>query len=88
MHGRTNRKVTPKVVNGQVQKKDRHDLSPSIWTASEFSFEKERPGKGYFHILNKHDVLAFIDIIPDWSTLAKGLRGICLNEGGYDYDGL
>lgn len=83
-----NRKVTPKVVDGRVQKKNRQDESPSIWTASEFTFEKERPGKGYFHILNKRDVMTFIDIIPDWPTLAKGLRGVCLTEGGFDYDGL
>jgi len=88
MSFRSNRKVTPKVVDGDVQKKDRHDPSPSIWTSNSFLFERERPGKGYRHILSKADVLAFVEIIPDWDRYSRGLKGVRLVAKDRGIDGL
>ena len=84
---RANRKVTPKVVDGRTQKKGRHALTPSIWNATEFLFEKERPGKGHFHALSKADLLAFFEIIPRWEELAVGLKGVRLIEWD-NFDGI
>ncbi len=88
MNFRSNRKVTPKVIHGHIQKKNRHDLTPNIWTSGNFVFEKERPGRGYRHILRKVDLLAFFKIIPDWDTYSVGLRGVRLTQGESGFDGL
>ena len=88
MRFKSNRKVTPKVVNGHIQKKNRHDLTASIWTTEDFIIEKERPGRGYRHILSKADLLSFFQIIPDWESHCQGLLGVRLTAGESGFDGL
>lgn len=50
---RTQRKTTPKVKNGRVQKKNRHNLTPNYWNTrqGELQLDIEKPGKGYKHFL-------------------------------------
>lgn len=75
-------------MNGHIQKKNRHQETPSIWTTETFLFEKDRPGKGCRHLLSKADVLAFVGIIPDWDFYSQGLKGVRLVARNGDYDGL
>ncbi|WP_425397729.1 hypothetical protein [Aeoliella sp.] len=44
--------------------------------------DRLRPGEGYKHYLTIADVRQFIDILPDWDALSRGLDAIILDEGG------
>src|SRR5437588_6443657 len=74
------RKVTPKVVRGKVQKKNSHAITFNYWDHDPGYpvIDRERPGAGYQHLLNKSDVQRFIDILPDWDELSKGLKAVVL----------
>jgi hypothetical protein len=76
-----NRRTTPKVKAGKVQKKHRYDLSPSYWDKGQesLSIVKEDPEKGFKHFILKADILKFIEIIPEWKELSKGLNSILLS---------
>jgi hypothetical protein len=84
-----NRRVTPKVKNGKVQKKHRHDRSPTVWDRDQetISIIRQNPEKGYRHFLTKSDMVKFIGIIPEWDELSKGLNFIVLEKESYGYDG-
>jgi hypothetical protein len=87
---RGNRKTTPHVVRGRIQKKNNWDLSPSYYAAPQsrtVAVDRKRPGNGYRHVLNKGDIYRFIEILPDWDSLAVGLNAIVLAPGRYDADG-
>ena len=87
---RQSKKVTPKVVDGTVRKKNRHALTPTYWNTKQPIpvIDKEDPGPGYKHFLTKKDVLNFIDIIPNWEELSKSLNGILLSRGDTTAEGL
>lgn len=93
---RYNRKVTPKVVGGRPQRKNRHDLTPNIWTGTGDGprIERERAGRGYRHLLRKSDITDFIAMIPNWGEISEGLNGVLLAngedglDGWYDYAGV
>jgi hypothetical protein len=80
---RLSRRTTPKVVNGRVQRKNRHEPTATYWSEAPASLiiDRERPRRGYRHLLRKQDILDFIEIIPDWDKLSQGLRAIVLAEG-------
>jgi len=84
-----NRRSTPKVVDGRVQKKNRHNLTPTYWTDKPVipKIDKERAGKGYKHLLSKQDIFDVIDLIPDWNQYAVGLAAVLLAEGKEGADG-
>jgi len=84
-----NRRSTPKVVDGRVQKKNRHEPTATYWTENPIvpEIDKERPGRGFRHLLSKRDILDFIDIIPNWSTHAEGLAAVLLAEKQIGWDG-
>ncbi len=78
-----NRKSTPKVIDGQVQKKNNPE-----WTASYYDtrppalvIDRQRPGKGYRHLLMQRDIETFIGLLPDWAELSRGLNAIVLAPG-------
>ncbi|MBI3849266.1 MAG: hypothetical protein HY298_03090 [Verrucomicrobia bacterium] len=77
------RKTTPKVRDGRVQKKNRTQLSGDYYLGNltEFVVDRQRPGEGYRHVLMKRDVEAFISILPDWNELSVGLHAIVLSPG-------
>jgi len=81
---RVQRKTTPKVKNGRVQKKNRHDLTPNYWNArqDELQLDIEKPGKGYKHFLKKRDILKFLNILPNWEELNIELDAVILATGG------
>ena len=77
------RKVTPKVKNGIVQKKNRHQFTARLG----YVIDRQSPNKGCRHVLTKQDLRDFISIIPDWHDLAVGLESIVLTSYGDDHDG-
>jgi len=84
MNIRINRKTTPKVKMGVIQKKNNHAI-----TAREgYVVDRVRPYKGFKHVITKKEIHDFIDLIPDWETIGVGIESIILDEGGDDFDGL
>lgn len=81
---RTHRKTTPKVKDGRVQKKNRHDLTPNYWNIrqEQLQFDIQKPGKGYKHFLKKRDIVQFLEILPNWEELQIELDAVILAEGG------
>jgi hypothetical protein len=87
---RGNRKTTPHVVRGRIQKKNNWDLSPSYYDAPHprtVVIDRKRPGEGYRHLLNKSDIYRFLEILPDWDKIAVGLNAIVLAPGEDGLDG-
>ena len=50
-----NRKTTPKVKNGKVQKKNRHKKTLNYWNTRQdiLQIDRESPGGGFKHFLEK-----------------------------------
>ena len=87
---RGNRKATPKVKNGVVQKKNNWELSRDYYDAPEpreVMIDRKRPGDGYRHLLNKSDIDKFLELLPDWDKIAIGLNAIVLAPGDYNTHG-
>ena len=80
------RKTATKVKDGEVQYKNNWSLTPNIFNTrpKQPVFDKERPGRGYKHLLRKNDLYLFIDLLPEWEELSIGLDAVLLAEGGYD----
>ena len=79
-----NRKVTPKVKDGRVQKKHRHDITSNYWDFRQDSLQIdiESPGKGYKHFLKKRDIIRFLELLPNWKEIDIELDAILLAQGG------
>ena len=79
-----NRKTTPKVKDGRVQKKNRHEITPNYWDFRQDSLQIdiESPGKGYKHFLKKRDIIRFLEILPNWKEIDIELDAILLAQGG------
>ena len=85
------RKSTPKVTNGNVRKKNNWQQSPDYYYAPNprmVEIDRRRPRPGFRHILTKNDIYKFLELLPDWKTLAIGLNGIALWSGSHEWDGL
>jgi hypothetical protein len=78
------RKVTPKVKDGVVQKKHRHQPTAALG----YVLDRQSAARGCRHILSKKDIREFTAIIPNWPDLALGLESIVLTRAGSDHDGL
>ena len=83
------RKTAPGVKNGRVKKKNRHERTPNYWNTRqpELVVDRERPGRGYWHLLRKSDVVRFVGLLPDWEELVVGLDAIVLAHGSSRLDG-
>lgn len=79
-----NRKTSPKVIGGHVQRKNNHTRTARLG----FVVDRVRPDRGYRHVVSKKDIHDFVNLIPDWSCISEGLDSIILDSGDYDYDGL
>jgi hypothetical protein len=78
------RKTSPKVIGGLVQRKNNH--TP---TGQEgYVVDRERPARGFRHVLKKKDVHDFTDLIPNWPKHSIGLEAIILAAGDSEWDGL
>ena len=76
-------KTTPKVKAGKVQRKNRASLTPNYHTHAmpHLVIDKRPPGRGYRHLVRKHDIQRFIGLLPDWDELSQGLNAIVLAPG-------
>jgi hypothetical protein len=83
------RKTAPRVVGGRAQRKNRHELTRGLVdpTRREPAIARERPGRGYRHLLAQRDVVRFVMLLPDWPALSIGLHAIVLARGRDDADG-
>lgn len=86
---RAPRKSAPAVKNGRVQKKNNWEATPNQYRhARPFPvINRERPGAGYRHLLLRRDIEAFIELLPDWAEVSRGLNAIVLAWGEDDREG-
>src|SRR5262249_2026875 len=87
---RGNRKSTPRVVDGRVQKKNNWARSANYYDAPlprTVVIDRKRPGAGYRHVLTKSDIYRFLEVLPDWNKLAIGLNAVVLAPGEFLTDG-
>ena len=79
-----NRKTTPKVKDGRVQKKNKHNLTPNYWNTRQdvLQIDIEPPGKGYKHFLKKRDIILFLEILPHWDEINNEFDAVILAQGG------
>lgn len=86
---RFQRKTNPGVAAGTVQKKNRTDRSPTLYTTARDGpvVQRLKPGLGYRHVLRQQDVAVFLRLLPDWGQLAEGLNAIVLAPGSWNCDG-
>jgi hypothetical protein len=69
---------------GAGRRKDRLALSRDDYNAVPQELpviDRKRPGAGYRHVLQKHHVVDFIALLPDWEELSRGLNAIVLAPG-------
>jgi hypothetical protein len=81
------RKTAPKVVDGRVQRKNRYRTDPCYVGDRRVAIERRRPGYDYRHVVTQNDVYAFLQIVPHWEQLARGLNKIVLDEGSETQSG-
>jgi len=84
MRSTYNRKTSPKVIGGHVQRKNNHTRTACLG----YVVVRVRPDKGYRHVVSKKDIHDFTDLIPDWINICEGSESIILDSGDLDYDGL
>lgn len=89
-----NRKSTPRVKRGRVQKKNNWSLTGDYYIVPQALpvIDRRDPGRGYRHLLYQKDIHAFIALLPEWQELSRGLNAVVLapgswrTDGYYDYD--
>lgn len=77
------RESAPKVRNGKTQRKNRTHLTPHYsQTRQPFPIiDRQRPGEGYRHLITVKQLKQFIELLPDWEELSRGLDAIVLAPG-------
>ncbi|MBI3268143.1 MAG: hypothetical protein HYZ53_03910 [Planctomycetes bacterium] len=89
MRGFNPRKTTPRVRSGKVQRKNRSVQSPNCYLAPPPRLDIRRlpAGRGFRHVATRQDVERFIELVPDWAELSRGLHAIVLAPGAGAEDG-
>jgi hypothetical protein len=84
-----NRKTSPRVIGGLVQRKNNSILTSDYYNTDQRLpvIDRRRPGKGFRHVLKQKDIHDFISILPDWNELSVGLNAIVLDQGSWDIFG-
>ena len=82
-------KTTPGVVNGHVERKQRLALTPSPYQGRHRGFEliRERPGAGHKHLVTRRELETFLELLPDWERLTRGLKAVVLASADSWRDG-
>lgn len=77
------RKSTPQVQGGKVQKKNDWGLTPNYYSHAQRDviIDRKRPGAGYRHLLKQSDIRSFIGILPGWGEMSVGLDAVVLAPG-------
>jgi hypothetical protein len=72
-----------------VQRKNNWSQTPGIFhtTQPHLTVRRNRPGLGHRHLLLQRDVERFVELIPDWAELSRGLDVILLDRRRPDCDG-
>jgi hypothetical protein len=80
---RHQRKTAPRVKDGRVQRKNRWQRTPNYFTEAMPSLvvDRRRPGRGYRHVARKDDIRRFVQLLPEWEEISKGLNAIVLDSG-------
>ena len=73
------RKTAPGVKGGKVQRKNRGDDEPTIYSGP-LTIRTEVPRWPNLHALREEDIHRFIEILPDWKELSRGLEEIVLAD--------
>jgi hypothetical protein len=69
-----NRKTSPKVIGGSVQRKNNHKITARLG----YVVDRVSPGRGFVHVVSKKDIHDFSDIIPDWFKISEGIESVFL----------
>lgn len=81
MRGGRGRRSATRVKGGRVQRKNNWAPDPGDHRRVEQPFPlvvRERPGRGHRHLLNRRHIHAFLELLPDWEELSRGLNAIVL----------
>ena len=80
---RFHRKTAPGIRAGETLRKNNWKRSPSWYfdTQPRLVIDRRRPGAGYRHLLLKRDIERFVNLIPNWNELSRGLDLISLDRG-------
>jgi hypothetical protein len=86
---RFHRRTATKVRDGRVQPKNNWRRSPNCYRVPQWvpAIDRRRPGDGYRHLLLKRDIERFVDLLPHWEDVSRGLDVIVLDRGGQGCDG-
>jgi hypothetical protein len=84
------RKSESTVKRGRFRKTENRRYTPGaeVLAGTSVVFERQRPGKGYRHVLRKSDLERFVTLLHEWEELAVGLETIVLLEGRDDLEGI
>lgn len=82
------RRTTPRVRGGRVQKKNRTQRTARLPESTDGPIiDRQKPGRGYRHLLLKRDIERFIALLPDWKMLSVGLNAVVLAPGDWSAQG-
>jgi hypothetical protein len=86
---RFHRKTTPGVCFGQVKRKNNWARTPDCYHTPQQipAIDRKRPGQGYRHLLLKRNIERFVDLLPHWEDVSRGLNVIVLDRGRSDCAG-
>lgn len=75
------RKTAPGVRNGRVQRKNNWSRTPHYLTSavSPLVVDRTKAVAGTRHVVRQEDVWKFIDILPGWEELSRGLNAILID---------
>lgn len=88
---RLNRKSAMRVRDGRVARKNNWAPDHRDYYAvpqAEIQIERTTPGPGYRHVVTVAQVRQFLELLPDWDELARGLEAISIYEGGHGWMGM
>ena len=78
-------KTTPRVKDGRVQRKNYRDVDHG--PVGPLKIRVDVPGPGYRHVLTREHVERFLQLIPHWDRVRRGLRQIVLADRSDRADG-
>jgi hypothetical protein len=80
---RLNRRTTPRVRDGRVQKKNSwRPARGDYWVLppDAIQFDRRRPADGHRHVITISHLRTFLPLLPDWDEAAVGLRAVVLDS--------
>jgi hypothetical protein len=80
---RFHRVTAPGVRDGRVRRKNNWRRTPNCYNTPQNApaIDRDRPGRGYRHLLLKRDVERFLALLPDWAELSRGVNVVLLACG-------